>query len=181
MSWREHVAAVLGAAILITGAAVVAIKPLTIGITNIKLENRLSPDPTSVVREAPRSNTTTKIKASKTRINRTDATQIGAQMSDPFHFAMRDHFGTKLRLTIFRVSRQQRGWEPEQRVTTVAKPPVRMTQHSPAWARESRTQRPTYGVLGKNDTICMVPGLEAMGIGMLINKSEVIEHLHRSD
>ena len=34
---------------------------------------------------------------------------------------------------------------------------------------------PVYGVLGNHDTICMVPGLEAMGIRMLLNESEVIE------
>src|SRR4249920_808675 len=34
---------------------------------------------------------------------------------------------------------------------------------------------PIYGVLGNHDTICMVPGLEAMGIKMLLNESEVIE------
>ena len=34
---------------------------------------------------------------------------------------------------------------------------------------------PIYGVLGNHDTICMVPGLEAMGIKMLVNESEVIE------
>jgi predicted MPP superfamily phosphohydrolase len=32
-----------------------------------------------------------------------------------------------------------------------------------------------YGVLGNHDTICMVPGLEAMGIRMLLNESAVIE------
>jgi uncharacterized protein len=32
-----------------------------------------------------------------------------------------------------------------------------------------------YGVLGNHDTIFMVPGLEAMGIRMLLNESEVIE------
>jgi uncharacterized protein len=41
---------------------------------------------------------------------------------------------------------------------------------------------PIYGVLGNHDTICMVPGLEAMGIKMLLNEGEVIErggqHLH---
>jgi uncharacterized protein len=41
---------------------------------------------------------------------------------------------------------------------------------------------PIYGVLGNHDTICMVPGLEAMGIRMLLNESAVIErggqHLH---
>jgi predicted MPP superfamily phosphohydrolase len=31
-----------------------------------------------------------------------------------------------------------------------------------------------YGVLGNHDTICMVPGLEAMGIRMLLNESEAI-------
>jgi predicted MPP superfamily phosphohydrolase len=34
---------------------------------------------------------------------------------------------------------------------------------------------PIYGVLGDHDTICMVPGLEAMGIRMLLNESTVIE------
>ena len=34
---------------------------------------------------------------------------------------------------------------------------------------------PIYGVLGDHDTICMVPGLEAMGIRMLLNESAVIE------
>jgi predicted MPP superfamily phosphohydrolase len=34
---------------------------------------------------------------------------------------------------------------------------------------------PIYGVLGNHDTICMVPGLEAMGIKMLLNESEIIE------
>ena len=34
---------------------------------------------------------------------------------------------------------------------------------------------PIYGVLGNHDTICMVPGLEAMGIRMLLNESDVIE------
>jgi hypothetical protein len=34
---------------------------------------------------------------------------------------------------------------------------------------------PIYGVLGNHDTICMVPGLEAMGIRMLLNESVVIE------
>ena len=33
---------------------------------------------------------------------------------------------------------------------------------------------PIYGVLGNHDTICMVPGLEAMGIRMLLNESAVI-------
>jgi len=34
---------------------------------------------------------------------------------------------------------------------------------------------PIYGVLGNHDTICLVPGLEAMGITMLINESDIIE------
>ena len=34
---------------------------------------------------------------------------------------------------------------------------------------------PICGVLGDHDTICMVPGLEAMGIRMLLNESAVIE------
>jgi predicted MPP superfamily phosphohydrolase len=31
-----------------------------------------------------------------------------------------------------------------------------------------------YGVLGNHDTICMVPGLEGMGIGMLLNENDSI-------
>ena len=34
---------------------------------------------------------------------------------------------------------------------------------------------PIYGVLGNHDTICMVPGLEALGIRMLLNESDIIE------
>jgi len=34
---------------------------------------------------------------------------------------------------------------------------------------------PIYGVLGDHDTICMVPGLEAIGIRMLLNEGAVIE------
>jgi len=41
---------------------------------------------------------------------------------------------------------------------------------------------PVYGVLGNHDTISMVPGLEAMGVKMLLNEAEVIEwgdeHIH---
>ena len=36
-------------------------------------------------------------------------------------------------------------------------------------------KRPVYGVLGNHDTIAMVPGLEAMGIRMLLNEKDVIE------
>ena len=39
-----------------------------------------------------------------------------------------------------------------------------------------------YGVLGNHDTICLVPGLEDMGIKVLLNESETIErggeHIH---
>ena len=34
---------------------------------------------------------------------------------------------------------------------------------------------PIYAVLGNHDTICMVPGLEAMGIRMLLNESAALE------
>ena len=34
---------------------------------------------------------------------------------------------------------------------------------------------PIYGVLGNHDTICILPGLEAMGIRMLLNESVVLE------
>ena len=34
---------------------------------------------------------------------------------------------------------------------------------------------PAYGVLGNHDTILMVPGLEAMGVKMLLNETDVIE------
>jgi uncharacterized protein len=37
---------------------------------------------------------------------------------------------------------------------------------------------PVYGVLGNHDTICMVPGLEEMGIRMLLNECEIIERGH---
>src|SRR5262245_9608523 len=35
-------------------------------------------------------------------------------------------------------------------------------------------KRPIYGVLGNHDTIRMLPGLEQMGIRMLLNESEII-------
>jgi predicted MPP superfamily phosphohydrolase len=38
----------------------------------------------------------------------------------------------------------------------------------------SQLKGPIYGVLGNHDTIQMVPGLEAMGIRMLLNECEVI-------
>lgn len=33
---------------------------------------------------------------------------------------------------------------------------------------------PVYGVLGNHDTVCMVPGMEEMGIRMLLNEAETI-------
>ena len=38
----------------------------------------------------------------------------------------------------------------------------------------SHLRGPIYGVLGNHDTIRMVPGLEAMGIRMLLNECETI-------
>jgi len=37
---------------------------------------------------------------------------------------------------------------------------------------------PVYGVLGNHDTVCMVPGMEEMGIRMLLNESVAIERGH---
>jgi hypothetical protein len=37
-------------------------------------------------------------------------------------------------------------------------------------------RKPAYGVLGNHDAICMLPGLEAMGIRMLLNEHETVEH-----
>jgi uncharacterized protein len=39
----------------------------------------------------------------------------------------------------------------------------------------SALKRPIYGVLGNHDTIRMVPGLEDMGIKMLLNENQAIE------
>lgn len=41
-------------------------------------------------------------------------------------------------------------------------------------AIKARLKGPVYGVLGNHDTIRMVPGLEAMGIRMLLNESEAV-------
>ena len=60
-------------------------------------------------------------------------------------------------------------------MTTGARPAVRTTQRSPEWRARAGLKGPIYGVLGDHDTICMVPGLEAMGIRMLLNESDVIE------
>lgn len=38
----------------------------------------------------------------------------------------------------------------------------------------SHLTKPVYGVLGNHDTIRMVPGLEAMGVRMLLNESEAL-------
>ncbi len=35
-------------------------------------------------------------------------------------------------------------------------------------------KNPVYGVLGNHDTVCMVPGMEEMGIRMLLNEAETI-------
>lgn len=40
-------------------------------------------------------------------------------------------------------------------------------------------KKPIYGVLGNHDTICMVPGLEEMGVRMLLNECETIERDHQ--
>ena len=51
--------------------------------------------------------------------------------------------------------------------------------HEPALAGMARLcsalKRPIYGVLGNHDTIRMVPGLEDMGIQMLLNENHAIE------
>jgi uncharacterized protein len=39
----------------------------------------------------------------------------------------------------------------------------------------ARLKGPIYGVMGNHDTLCMVPGLEEMGIRMLMNECETIE------
>jgi hypothetical protein len=36
-------------------------------------------------------------------------------------------------------------------------------------------QGDVYGVLGNHDTICMVPGLEAMGVNMLLNEQVALQ------
>jgi predicted MPP superfamily phosphohydrolase len=60
--------------------------------------------------------------------------------------------------------------------STEARPTVAMTQRLPEWRGYAVTLGDqSYGVLGNHDTICMLPGLEAMGIRMLINEGDVIE------
>ena len=43
-----------------------------------------------------------------------------------------------------------------------------------AWRACAHLKGPVYGVLGNHDTIRMVPGMEAMGIRMLLNECEAI-------
>ena len=44
------------------------------------------------------------------------------------------------------------------------------------WHGSSRDlTKPVYGVLGNHDSIRMVPGLEALGVRMLLNEAEAIE------
>jgi predicted MPP superfamily phosphohydrolase len=38
----------------------------------------------------------------------------------------------------------------------------------------AQLKEPVYGVLGNHDTVCMVPGMEEMGIRMLLNEAETI-------
>jgi predicted MPP superfamily phosphohydrolase len=40
-------------------------------------------------------------------------------------------------------------------------------------------KKPIYGVLGNHDTVRMLPGLEGMGIRMLLNECETIERDHQ--
>jgi predicted MPP superfamily phosphohydrolase len=40
-------------------------------------------------------------------------------------------------------------------------------------------KKPIYGVLGNHDTVCMLPGLEEMGIRMLLNEWETINRDHQ--
>ena len=40
-------------------------------------------------------------------------------------------------------------------------------------------KKPIYGVLGNHDTVRMLPGLEEMGIRMLLNECEMIERNHQ--
>jgi len=53
--------------------------------------------------------------------------------------------------------------------------PIEETLEGMARVR-THLKEPVYGVLGNHDTIRMVPGLESMGIRMLLNESEVIQY-----
>ena len=43
----------------------------------------------------------------------------------------------------------------------------------------AQLKKPAYGVLGNHDTVRMVPGLEEIGIRMLLNEYEAIKHNHQ--
>ncbi len=48
------------------------------------------------------------------------------------------------------------------------------------WSRIcAEIKKPIYGVLGNHDTVRMLPGLEGMGIRMLLNECETIERDHQ--
>jgi uncharacterized protein len=51
--------------------------------------------------------------------------------------------------------------------------PFQATLEGLAWVRE-HLANPVYGVLGNHDTVCLVPGMEDMGIRMLLNEAETI-------
>ena len=51
--------------------------------------------------------------------------------------------------------------------------PFQATLEGLAWVRE-HLEDPVYGVLGNHDTICLVPGMEGMGIRMLLNEAVTI-------
>jgi uncharacterized protein len=55
--------------------------------------------------------------------------------------------------------------------------PIEATLQAMAGLREA-LQGPVYGVLGNHDTIAMVPGLEDMGIRVLLNEKIVLERGH---
>ncbi len=55
--------------------------------------------------------------------------------------------------------------------------PIEATLNGVAQVR-SHLHGPVYGVLGNHDTIQLVPGLEEMGIRMLLNECETIERGH---
>ena len=43
----------------------------------------------------------------------------------------------------------------------------------------AQLKKPAYGVLGNHDTVRMVPGLEEIGIRMLLNEYEAIKNNHQ--
>jgi uncharacterized protein len=52
--------------------------------------------------------------------------------------------------------------------------PIEATLQGMARVRDA-LKGPAYGVLGNHDTIAMVPGLEAMGVRMLLNENDVLK------